>query len=204
MSINSIMSQGFFSDDELHEIGFAKIGKNVFLDKSVRIYGANNIHLSSYIRIDAFSVLSASSAGLFIGKFVHLGTGVSILGKEKVVIEDFCGLSSKVSIFSSNDDYSGSALTNPLIPDQFRRVINAPVLLKKHVIVGSGSVILPGIEIGTGAAVGALSFVNKSVPDFAVVSGNPIRKIGTRDKGILDRENDFLQFLGVNKNENLS
>jgi acetyltransferase-like isoleucine patch superfamily enzyme len=42
-----------------------------------------------------------------------------------------------------------------------------------------------------GASVGALSLVNKSVPDFAVVSGNPIRRIGTRDRRLLELEMQF-------------
>jgi serine acetyltransferase len=34
--------------------------------------------------------------------------------------------------------------------------------------------------------VGALSFVNKSVPEYAVVSGNPLRKIGNRNREQLE------------------
>jgi acetyltransferase-like isoleucine patch superfamily enzyme len=33
--------------------------------------------------------------------------------------------------------------------------------------------------------------VNKKVPPFAVVTGNPLRKIGTRDRSILEREAAF-------------
>ena len=39
----------------------------------------------------------------------------------------------------------------------------APVKLGKHVIVGSGSVVLPGAELGEGVAVGAISFVSRSL-----------------------------------------
>jgi galactoside O-acetyltransferase len=70
-------------------------------------------------------------------------------------------------------------------------VTSGRVVLQKHAVIGSGSVIMPGVTIGTAAAVGALSFVNKKVPPFAVVTGNPLRKIGTRDRSILEREAAF-------------
>ena len=43
-----------------------------------------------------------------------------------------------------------------------------------------------------GAAVGALSLVNKSVPDWMIVSGNPLRRIGRRSSDLLQREKEFL------------
>ena len=73
---------------------------------------------------------------------------------------DFSGLSSRITIYSSNDDYSGNNMTNPSIPTEFTNVTHADVIIKKHAIIGSGSVILPGVTIEEGAAVGALSLVN--------------------------------------------
>lgn len=143
------------------------------------------------MRIDAYTVLSAGLGGIRIGNYVHLAVGVSILGSAGVEIEDFCGLSAKVSVFSSSDDYSGGALTNPMVPLCFRNVTSAPVVLRRHAIIGAGAVIMPGVTIGLGAAVGALTFVNKDIPALMIVSGNPVRKIGTRDRSVLDREAAF-------------
>ncbi|MEO0058899.1 MAG: hypothetical protein RLZZ312_546, partial [Bacteroidota bacterium] len=45
---------------------------------------------------------------------------------------------------------------------------------------GGGSIILPGVTIGSGVTVGAGSVVTKNVPDNVLVAGNPakvIRKI---------------------------
>ncbi|MEM7557740.1 MAG: acyltransferase [Planctomycetota bacterium] len=182
-----------FSREELHAMGFAELGENVMVDRSVRFFGAARIHLGSQIRIDAYSVLSAGSEGLRLGSRVHLAVGVRFLGGEKVTVEDFCGLSSGVCVFGSNDDYSGGALTNPTVPEAFRDVASGPVLFRKHAIVGANSVVMPNVTLGVAASVGALTFVNKSVPDFAIVNGNPMRKIGTRDTTILEREKEFLE-----------
>ena len=48
-------------------------------------------------------------------------------------------------------------------------------IIKNDVWIGVDSVIRRGVTIGNGAVVGANSFVNKDVPDFAVVGGSPAR-----------------------------
>jgi acetyltransferase-like isoleucine patch superfamily enzyme len=58
--------------------------------------------------------------------------------------------------------------------------------------VGSGTVIMPGVELGEGAAVGALSFVRRSVPAFKIVAGNPLRVLGDRGRELLDLERQYL------------
>ena len=83
-------------------------------------------------------------------------------------------------------------MTNPTIPEKFRKVRAGAVCVQKHGLIGCGSVIMPGVTIGLSASVGALSFVNKSVPDFAIVSGNPVRLIGKRNEKILLLEKEFL------------
>jgi phosphonate metabolism protein (transferase hexapeptide repeat family) len=54
------------------------------------------------------------------------------------------------------------------------------VTLGPDVWVGHGAVILPGISIGTGAAIGAGAVVSKDVPDFAIVVGVPGRVLRPR------------------------
>jgi galactoside O-acetyltransferase len=93
-----------------------------------------------------------------------------------------------VSIYSSSDDYSGSSLTNPTVPSAYKKVIHDDVILHKHVIIGAGSIILPGVTIGEGTAIGALSLVSKSVEAFKIATGNPIRVIKERKHDILELE----------------
>ncbi len=56
------------------------------------------------------------------------------------------------------------------------------------------AIILPGIEIGEGAVVGAGAVVTKDVPPFTIVAGNPAVKIGI-DPRDLDYTLDFRPFL---------
>src|SRR5262249_15779944 len=150
------------------------------------IIGAKNLSVGDYSRIDAFCVVSAGSGGISIGAYVHIGAYASLQGSGAITIEDFSGLSSRVSIYSSNEDYSGAGLTNPTIHENLRKTYDAPVRVCRHAIVGCGSVILPGVTIGNSAAVGALSLIRKNVEDFAIVAGNPAKKIGQRSRGHLE------------------
>ncbi len=48
-------------------------------------------------------------------------------------------------------------------------------VLGHDVWIGHGAIVLPGVQIGTGAAIGAGTVVTKDVPPFAIVVGNPGR-----------------------------
>ncbi len=58
----------------------------------------------------------------------------------------------------------------------------AKVVIKKNAFIGVHSVILPGVTIGEGAIVGAMSLVNKDVPPNTIVAGVPARIIRTIEK----------------------
>ena len=79
-------------------------------------------------------------------------------------------------------------MTNPMVPKKYSGVTHAEVVLGKHVICGSGTVVLPGVIIEEGVAIGALSLVNKSCERFGVYVGAPIRRIGERKRNLLEYE----------------
>lgn len=179
---------GFLDEAGLAALGLASLGTDVRIDAAARLYGAERMEIGSHVRIDAFSVLSAGEDGIRIGDHVHIAAFVFMAGAARIELEDFCGISGRSSIYSSNDDYSGAALTGPTLPDELRLIHAAPVRVGRHVIVGAGSVILPGVTIGDGAAVGALSIVKRDVEPFTVVAGPDARVIGTRKRDLLELE----------------
>ena len=54
------------------------------------------------------------------------------------------------------------------------------IIIGNDVWIGTDSIIRRGVTIGDGAVIGANSFVNKDVPPFAVVAGNPAKLIRYR------------------------
>jgi galactoside O-acetyltransferase len=182
----------FYSQQELAEIGFAKYGDNVLISNKTSIYNPSKISIGSNVRIDDFCVLSAGEGGIEFGNYIHIAVFCSLIGVGKISLADFSGLSSRVSIYSSNDDYSGEYLTNPTVPDQFARVEHADVTLGKHAIVGSGSVILPGVILEEGVAIAALSLVTKCCSAFGIYAGN--RRIAERKRRLIELETQLQQF----------
>ena len=176
----------------LESLGFSSIGENVQISDRASFYGTSHIHIGNNVRIDDFCVLSAGEGGIYIGNYVHIAVYSSLIGAGKISIGDFCNLSSKVSIYSSNDDYSGASLTNPTVPEEFKSVTHSQVLLEKHVIVGCGSIILPDVILREGVAIGALSLVNKSCEEFGIYAGTPAKLIKERKRGLLEKESLFL------------
>lgn len=180
----------FYTEERLKELG--SCGTNVKIDSSVKIINPKNVHIGNNVRIDAFCFFSASNP-IIIGNNVHISlyTQLGAAGGT-ITLEDFSGISSRVSIFTTTDDYSQGWMTNPTIPDKFKKVKAGSVMLHKHVIIGCGSVVMPGVTLGTGCSVGALSFVNKSVPEFTIVTGIPMRLIGKRNKErLLELESEY-------------
>ena len=183
---------GFYTRDELERIGFKKIGLRVKVSKKASIYNPENISIGDHVRIDDFSVLSAGDGGIEIGNNVHIAVFCSLIGDGKIVLSDFSGLSSRVSIYSSSDDYTGNFLTNPTVPSKYKRVRSRDVIVGRHCIVGCGSVILPGAKLFEGVAIGALSLVTKKCEEWGVYSGNPLTKMRQRKKTVLELEKEYM------------
>lgn len=175
-----------------------RFGDNVRIHRTVLFFG-DNVRIGSNVRIDCYSVIS-SGKPVILGNNIHIGAGGHIFGTEGVTINDFCNLSSRCSIFTASDDYTQGYMTNPTVAEIFKRVTCAPVVLEKHVIVGCGSIVMPGITLGMGAAVGAQSFVNKDVLEFHIVGGTPIRPLGYRNKDrLLEMESLFTDQMNKTK-----
>ncbi len=62
------------------------------------------------------------------------------------------------------------------------------VRIGNDVWIGHGAIILPGVTIESGAAIGAGSVVTRDVPGFTVVAGNPARQIRRRISEELEAE----------------
>lgn len=181
----------FISREILNQMGFKSLGDNVLISDKASLFNVGKITLGSNVRIDDYCVLSAGEGGINIGSYIHIAVYTSLIGKGNITLGDYVNLSSKVTIYSSNDDYSGEYMTNPMVPEQLTNVTHADVVLDEHVIVGSGTVVLPGSKLNRGVAIGALSLVNGNIPEFQIHAGVPSKFIKERSKRInaIEKEN---------------
>jgi acetyltransferase-like isoleucine patch superfamily enzyme len=182
----------FLSKEELDKIGFKSLGKNVLLGKLAMIYSPEFISIGNNVRIDDFAMLAGD---ITLGNNIHISSYCALFGGKVgagIVMKNYSGLACRVTIYATSDDYSGEFMTNPTIPSSFRKGIEGRVVIHEYVIVGASSVILPGVEIGEGTAVGAMSMVEKSLPEWKICKGIPARALKERSKRLIELEQQFL------------
>lgn len=190
----SLFNSGFYTEKDLVDVGFKSIGRNILIDKNCTIIGLNNISIGSNVRIDAYTTITASEGGgLTIGSNIHIAGYCLLAASGGIIMEDFSAISHGTKIYSASDDYSGGYLTNAVIPDKYKNVKRGLVTLKKHSLIGSSSVLLPGVVVGEGTTVGAMSLVSKSLDDWSVYAGIPAKKIKDRPRDLLKLEHEYVR-----------
>lgn len=193
------MKTSYYSSEELKSIGIKfsdKFGgglETVKISRKASIYGAQNITISDYVRIDDFCILSGN---INIGHNVHIAAYASLFaGETGIDVQDYVGISSRCALYAESDDYSGIALTNPTIPDKYKHIISGKIVLEKHSLIGTGCTVLPGVTIGEGTSVGSMSLISKSLDAWGVYVGIPCRRIKDRYKKILELQKEYEESL---------
>jgi acetyltransferase-like isoleucine patch superfamily enzyme len=186
-----IYLNSFYSVDELSNLGLLSVGSNVLISRKVSLYSPEKILIGNNVRIDDFCILSGN---ITIGNYIHIAAYTALYGGEKgILIQDFANISSKITIYSISDDYSGKTMTNPMIPNNYKNLQNEKVIIEKHVILGSGCVVLPGVILKEGSSFGAMTLVNRNSEPWSINAGIPFRKINDRSKELLKIEKEFLK-----------
>jgi galactoside O-acetyltransferase/dTDP-4-amino-4,6-dideoxygalactose transaminase len=180
----------YYSREKLLEMGFKHVGIGVKVSSKASIYDCANIELGDYSRIDDFCVVSGS---VTLGRNVHFAPFCLIAGGvEGIEFGDFSGCAYHVQVFSQSDDYSGETLTNPTVPEKFKSELKKKIVIGKHVIIGAGSIILPGVTLAEGCSIGAMSLVRKSTEPWFIYLGNPAKKLKARSQKLLELEQQYV------------
>lgn len=190
----SPLDKGYYSEQELSQLGFASLGVDVKVSRNCSIIGAKNVRIGSHVRIDDYVVISAASGSLRLGSYIHIAAGAYLGCAGGITMADFTGISHGAKIYSASDDYSGGALTNPTVPNKYLNVYVGPVSLGRHAIIGAGSIVLPGARLGDGTAVGAMTLIKSGCQcaPWSIYFGTPARKVADRSKALLDAEASLL------------
>ena len=180
----------FLSQQELESLGFKKLGKNVRVSSNASIYNASEMELGDHSRIDDYCVLSGKVS---LGRNVHIAVFCNVAGgSEGVFLDDFSGLAYRCSVISQTDDYTGLSMTNPTVPAEFKKETKRAVYIGRHSIIGASSLIMPGVRVAEGTAVGAMSMVTKSTEPWSVYFGVPAKRLKARKKELLSLEKAYL------------
>jgi len=176
-------TNSFYSHEELLNLGFQAIGKNVLISKKTSFYSCDKITIGDNVRIDDFCIFSGQ---IKLGSYIHISAYTALYGRYGIEIDDFSGLSPRCIVFSGSDDFNGDFLIGPTIDEKFTNVIQGKVRILKYCQIGAGSIIMPNLIINEGAVVGAMSLVNKHLEEWSIYAGIPCKKIKQRKKGLLN------------------
>ncbi|WP_372462931.1 acyltransferase [Rhodococcus rhodochrous] len=122
------------------------------------------------------TIVAARAEGVTIGEGCRINSRFLTREPWLITIGDRVTISTEVELVTH--DGSGWLFND----EQGRRYRYARIEIGSDVFIGTRSVILPGVRIGSHSIVGAGSVVTKSVPDGVVVAGNPARIVGTWDE----------------------
>lgn len=167
--------------NQAYKLGLKQVGQDVTVWPLAKIVSPEVISIGDSVIIDDF-VFIMGGAKTSIGSFIHIASFTSITGGGELTMEDFATLSGGIRVLTGTDDFSGGSLTNSAVPYPYRRPTRSFVHLKKHAIVGANSVILPGVTIGEGAAIGANSLVKKDCEPWTIYVGSPARPLRPRPR----------------------
>lgn len=131
---------------------FKKCGKNVNVEKGADF---------------------GTGEGIVIGN--NSGIGVNAHVRGPLTIGNDVMMGPDVIILTQNHKFDD--VTIPMYKQGYEK---KEVIIGNDVWIGTRAIILSGITIGNGAIIAAGAIVTKSVPDFAIVGGNPARIIKYR------------------------
>jgi carbonic anhydrase/acetyltransferase-like protein (isoleucine patch superfamily) len=134
------------------------------------------------------SIYAARSLGVRLGEGCRIYT--SSFGGEPWLIS----IGDRVTVTSGVQFITHDGTAWLLRDEKGRRYRYAPIEIGSDVFIGTNSLILPGVRIGSRVIVAAGSVINRSIPDNCVVAGVPARFVGTYDayesRGLADFRSD--------------
>jgi acetyltransferase-like isoleucine patch superfamily enzyme len=159
---------------------FLSCGENLYIDSSAYILGHNKIAIAECfqafprLRLEAIEEFDGQNyePSITIGSNVSINSDCHIGAINQIVIGNGVLIGSKVLI---TDHSHGRTNFDSLSEPPVKRMLfsKGPVLIEDNVWIGEGVAILPGVQIGRNAIIGANSVVVRDVPENAVVAGNP-------------------------------
>lgn len=172
-----------------------KKGKNVTIWPLAKIIYPENIELGNETVIDDFAFLYAAGKGIKIGKFCHITVHCVLQSGGVLEMGDFSAIGPGGIILAATDDYHGNGFIGlQVFGEKYRKTKYLDVKIGRHVHIGAGSIILPGITIGDGVSVGAGSVVTKDLPEWTICYGSPCKPRRDKPKEKqLQMEKNFLK-----------
>jgi len=151
--------------------GFVEIGRNSKIWHYCNIFGKENEKtiIGENTQIGGYSEIKYACK---IGNNCRFQSSVFVA--EHVTMEDYVFVGPGVSFAVDKHPSAQKAIDGSWKLDG--------ILVKKHAIIGSESIINPGVTIGIGCIIGTGAVVTKNTEDYGVYIGFPAKKVGMRSE----------------------
>lgn len=129
-------------------------------------------------RIEAFPLDETYKTCIEIGEDVQINDYVHIGAVGSIKIGNNVLMASKIYISDHNHGvYDGEINDHPMSIPIDRKPICKPVIIGDNVWLGESVCVLPGVTIGEGCVIGALSVITKSIPPYSIAVGSPAKVV---------------------------
>jgi len=159
--------------------GLKKLGEGTTIYPLARIVKPEVIEIGPHCMIDDFSFIYGGK-GIVIGKYVHIGSFVSVVGGGELEVGDYVAVTTGGRLITGTDHYEGGARMSTALPQDQRNVRIGKIIIGKDAYVGTNAVVHPDVTIGEGAIVGSCSLVLKDCEPWTIYAGIPCKPIGER------------------------
>ena len=151
------------------------IGKESFIRSGVKIIGnPRRVFIGKKIKVYQKVIIAIGKGELRIGNNGLIGVGTYInCGDEKLTIGNNVAIAPFCKIFTNSHHYSDDLLNI----GSYR---NGDIIIEDNVLIGTNTVILPGVKIGHDSVIGASSLINRDVEPNTIVAGVPAKLLKKR------------------------
>lgn len=156
-------------------------GQDVRIDPGAVIKELDGFSIGDHVAIDQGFYCTVGQVQ--IKDWVHIAPYVCMIGGKigNITVGNYVGIAPYSMFICSMDDYSRGFMT-AVIPDIYRYIIVAPIILNDFVAIASRVTVCPGVVIPEGVSIGAHSLVREKdkLEPWTIYAGTPLRKIGIR------------------------
>ena len=159
-------------------------GKDLIIEEyaEVNCLSKRGVVFGDRVTIGRFAIIRPSNSyggligeGLKIGNNSNIGAYNYVGCSGYIEIGDNVMLGPRVGLFAENHNFK-----NPDVPIKDQGVDRKFIKIENDCWIGTNSVVLAGVTIGTGSIVAAGSIVTKDIPPFSIVAGVPAQIVKKR------------------------
>jgi acetyltransferase-like isoleucine patch superfamily enzyme len=192
---------GFFLRKKFYPSLFKKVGGGLIIGRNVVIRHPKKITLGDSVTIDDNCLIDGRGSGdlgvvfeddvlinrncmiqaktgpIRFGSRTSIGSNCVIISTDGVFLEE--AVLSAGGCYISAGAYKFDKRESAIMDQE--AYSNGPIRIGANTWLGTGVIILDGVDIGEGVVIGAASMVNSDLPEFAIAVGIPAKVLKIRE-----------------------